>query len=372
MFYLLHGDDEFSSREELRRLRQQVDAGYNQDTYQGGETDLATIIATCSTLPFLSEQRLVIVEGLPKKRRASGTAAAREEPGQSPDEAGGAEAGATGAGAGPEPAEKKRGKGRKSARAQKGRTLSRADFEQGMVAFLPTMPESTILILLLDEALEARHPLVEAARTHGQEIKSMLPRGPALESWIEQRASLLKVRITREATALLANFIGSQTRMLANELEKLATYVGPGGTIDVAQVRALSAQVQETRIFDLTDALAQRKGRQALDILHSLLAEGQPPLLLIGFMISQVRTLLLVKELTRKGLRVPEIAATLSIAPFIAERAARQVRQFSSTQLEQIYRQLVETDGALKRSRISPEVALDLLVMQFLLAPAQP
>src|SRR5579884_1259970 len=75
MFYLLHGDDEFTCRERLKELRQQGNFDYNQDTYYGGETDLVTITATCSTLPFLSEQRLVVVEGLPKKGRAAKAAA---------------------------------------------------------------------------------------------------------------------------------------------------------------------------------------------------------------------------------------------------------------------------------------------------------
>ncbi|GER85694.1 MAG: DNA polymerase III subunit delta [Thermogemmatispora sp.] len=366
MFYLLHGDDEFSSREALRSLRQQGDFGYNQDTYHGDETELATIVATCSTLPFLSEGRLVIVEGLPRKRRGGSSTAQEREAASPSTESDQGTASAAGEGA----EERKRSRTRKGSKKAGG--TSRADFEQGLASFVPVMPASTTLILLVDEALEARHPLVEAARRYGQEIKSMLPKGAALERWIEERAARLKVRITREAVTLLANFIGSQTRMLANELEKLATYVGEGGTIDVPHVRALSAQVQETRIFDLTDALAQRRQQQALDILHSLLSEGQPPLLLLGFMLSQVRTLLLVKELTQKGLRAAEIASTLGIAPFIAERAAQQVRQFSLAQLEFIYRQLAETDAALKRSRLSPEVAFDLLLMHFFTTSARP
>src|SRR5205085_9927163 len=69
MFYLLHGDDEFTSREQLKKLRQQENFAYNQDIYNGAEVDLATITATCNTFPFLTEQRLVVVEGLPKRRR---------------------------------------------------------------------------------------------------------------------------------------------------------------------------------------------------------------------------------------------------------------------------------------------------------------
>src|SRR5919109_2832930 len=74
MFYLLHGDDEFTIREQVKELRQQGNFEYNQDTYNGAEIDLATITATCDTLPFLTDQRLVIVEGLPKKRRGETSA----------------------------------------------------------------------------------------------------------------------------------------------------------------------------------------------------------------------------------------------------------------------------------------------------------
>ena len=73
MFYLLHGNDEFTCREHLKKLAQQGNFEYNKDTYTGGEVDLMTITATCNTFPFLSDQRLVILEGLPKRRRGEDT-----------------------------------------------------------------------------------------------------------------------------------------------------------------------------------------------------------------------------------------------------------------------------------------------------------
>jgi DNA polymerase-3 subunit delta len=153
--------------------------------------------------------------------------------------------------------------------------------------------------------------------------------------------------------------------MLSNEIDKLSSYVGEGKTINADDVRKLSAQVQEARIFDLTDALAQRNRKQALNILHDLLSDGEPPIKLISTITSQVRTLLLVKELSQKGMRSSAIASTMSIAPFIAEKALRQVGNFTIPQLEEVYRQLLATDAALKRSRIEPEMALDLLVVTF-------
>ena len=351
MFYLLHGDDEFTSREQLKKLRQQGNFDYNQDTYNGGEVALASITATCSTLPFLTDQRLVIIEGLPKKRKGEATAAT--EPAS-------ATASATG-----DSATGKGGKAKKGKKSSKNNSATRAGFEKELAEFIPVMPQETVLVVLLDELLDAKNVLYKTAEQHGKIIQSTLPKGAAVENWITKRAKAIGVSITPEAAALLANFIGNQLRLLANELNKLATYVGKGATITADDVRQLSAQVQEARIFDFTDALAGRNRKQALDILHDLLADGEPPLKLISLLTSQVRSLLLVKELSQKGMRGSQIATTIGVAPFIAEKSLRQVAKFNPAQLENTYRQLLATDAALKRSRMAPEMALDLLVINF-------
>ncbi|MEO8973083.1 MAG: DNA polymerase III subunit delta [Ktedonobacteraceae bacterium] len=351
MFYLLHGDDEFTGREQLKKLRQQGNFDYNQDTYNGGEVTLATITATCSTLPFLTDQRLVVIEGLPKKRK--GEVAATEQAAEMP--ASTLNDTTTGKG----------GKAKKGKKSSKNNSATRAGFEKELAEFIAVMPTETVLIVLLDELLDPKNVLYRAAEQYGKIIQFTLPRGAAVESWITKRAKAIGVSITPEAVAMLANFIGNQLRLLANELNKLATYVGQGATITADDVRQLSAQVQEARIFDLTDALAGRNRKQALDILHDLLADGEPPLKLISLITSQVRSLLLVKELSQKGMRGNQIATTIGIAPFVAEKSLRQVTKFSPSQLENTYRQLLATDAALKRSRMTPEMALDLLVVNF-------
>jgi DNA polymerase-3 subunit delta len=351
MFYLLHGDDEFSSREHLKKLRQQGNFEYNQDIYDGAEVDLPTLFITTTTMPFLTEQRLVIVEGLPRRKRSevAGEASATSDV-SSADE--------------PKEGATKGGKAKKSRKSKSG-PPSRAAFEKALAEHIATMPETTVLVLLVDEALEANNPLVKAAEKYGRVIQSTVPKGAALENWITKRARANKVKITPEAVHLLANFIGSHPRLLANELDKLATYVGDDAAITADVVRQLSAQIQEARVFDLTDAIAQRNRKQALNILHDLLSDGEPPLKLMSTITSQVRSLLLVKELAQRGMRSGQIASTTGMAPFLVDKAMRQVGNFSMTQLEQAYRQLLETDAALKRSRIMPEMALDLLVVNF-------
>jgi DNA polymerase-3 subunit delta len=344
MFYLFHGDDEFTNREQVRKLRHAGKFEYNQDTYDGTDVDLSNVLITLDTMPFLTDQRLVVVEGLPKRKRGESSTASDET---KTDDA------------------EKTGKGKRGKKSSKNTTQTRVGFEKALAAYLPTMPETTVFILLVDEVLDASNALVKVAAKHGKVTQSMLPKGAALENWITKRAKGKGVKIAPDATSLLANFIGNHLRLLANELDKLSTYVGPGGTITAEHVRQLSAQVQEARIFDLTDALAQRNRTQALNILHDLLSDGEPPIKLISTIISQVRSLLLVKDLAQKGMRSPQIASMLGMAPFIVDKAYRQVGNFSVPQLESAYRQLMSTDAALKRSRIEPEMALDLLIVNF-------
>ena len=346
MFYLFHGDDEFTCREQVKKLRQAGNFEYNQDTYNGADVDLATITTTTDTMPFLTEQRLVLVEGLPKRKRGESSATEAKPTAEA------------------ETTPTKGGKGKKGKKS-KATTLSRAGFEKALAEHVPAMPDTTVLVLLVDEVIDAANPLVKAAEKHGKVFQYTLPKGAALESWISKRAKNSGAKISQEATTLLANFVGNHLRLLSNEIDKLAAYVGEGKTINADDVRKLTAQVQEARVFDLTDALAQRNRKQALNILHDLLSDGEPPIKLIYTITTQVRSLLLVKELSQRGMRSAAIASTIGMAPFMAEKALRQVGNFTMPQLEAAYRQLLSTDAALKRSRLEPEMALDLLVVTF-------
>src|SRR5258708_39421872 len=107
---------------------------------------------------------------------------------------------------------------------------------------MPDLPESRVLIVLVDEELTSSSPLLKIAGEYARVMQCTLPKGAALETWIGKRAAGLGVKITAEAAALLANFIGNQLRLLANELDKLAMYVGPGATITAEDVRQLAAQ----------------------------------------------------------------------------------------------------------------------------------
>jgi DNA polymerase III subunit delta len=338
MFLLLHGPDDFTACETLDRLRASRDFGYSVDTFAGAEADLSAVLASCDTVPFLSAERLVVVDGQPKRRRGAteGEAAeAREKP------------------AG-------RGRKKKSADGPDPRA-----FTEGLAAYVARLPETTVLVVIVDELLDEHHPLMQAAKAHGRAQACVPPRGPQLESWLARRASATGATLAPDAARLLASEVGEDLRLLANELDKLSTYAGTGGTITVEDVRALSPASSRARVFDLTDALARRDRKRALALLHELLAAGESPLGIIALTAYQTRTLIQVRALADRGLRAHQIAQAAGMPPFVAEKSLALARQFSAAQLEAAHRLLLDVDTGLKRSRMTPEMALDLLVLEF-------
>lgn len=360
MFILLHGPDEFTAHEELARLKAENDVAYSTDMFSGMEGDLEAILAACNTLPFLSERRLVVIEGLPKRRRTNREAAESIEAATERESVESVESSLP-------VAERVSASGIKR-RKSKDSTPTTADpkaFMEALARSVPEMPASTLLVVILDELLDALSPLVKVAHSHGMVKVCTAPRGTELEAWLIRRARDAGRDLTPEAAHILAVENGDSLRLLASEIDKLSTYVGLGGQIGTEAVRALTQASQKTRIFDLTDALVRRDRRRGLALLHELLDSGESPLGIVALTALQTRSLLQVKALSQRGMRVAEISATAGIAPFVVERLLPLARQFSWDELESTHRMLRDIDSSLKRSKMTPEMALDLLVIEF-------
>ncbi|MCD6554527.1 MAG: DNA polymerase III subunit delta [Anaerolineae bacterium] len=319
MFYLFHGEDEFSRAEAVQNLKQRMDGDpamvdLNTAILDGRKITLGELRHACDTIPFLADRRLVIVEGL------------------------------LGALSGQE---KRRSK----------------EILDELVAYLPHLPPTTRLILVENRRISQKHPVYQLALAeecgHVQEF--VPPRQNALPRWITKRAERHGGQITPPAAGELAAFVGNDLRLLDQELAKLVAYTGGERPISVDDVHLLVSYAQEANVFHMVDALGRRDGRTAMRLLHQLL-DKQKPLALLGMIVRQFRILVQVKELSERGLGQREITDKLKLHSFVVEKGLRQARNFSMAQLEKVYDQLVETDVAIKTGRLDPVLALDLLV----------
>jgi DNA polymerase-3 subunit delta len=328
-FYLLHGPDEFASAEFVAQLKAQMGdpsmASLNTTLFDGRTVTLADLIGACNAMPFLTERRLVIVEGWLTKLLS------KTEDGE--------------------------GEAHAPAHSSAKETLA------SLTDYLKEQPDTTCLVLLEKRELPERHAVLKTvAGQDWAQVKFFdLPKGEALVKWIRARARQAGGEFTRDAAQALAE-ADNDPRALDHEILKLLTYVNFARAVEPADVEQLTPAGGEANIFNLVDALGQRQGSTALRELHQVL-EKQEPLYVLGMIVRQFRLLLLTKELLDSRVTEAEVARTLGLHPYPAGKLCKQARNFSLSSLELIYRRLLECDLDIKTGRAEAAAVLDTLVV---------
>ncbi|MSP13341.1 MAG: DNA polymerase III subunit delta [Chloroflexi bacterium] len=336
MFYILHGDDEFSRSEALDELKHKMGdatmADLNTSVLDGRKLSLPDLIYACDSMPFLSERRLVIVDGLlthlGRKRKGN-----IEDEANTPSEAPSQE----------RPAD---------------------DFTKKLLDYLSHLPDTTRLVLIEREKLPARHPVLAYAQNNRNAYvkEYLLPVRARLTHWIQTQAKTKGGQIQPDAAELLGAYIGNDLRLLDQELEKLLMHSYPDARITAAEVRLLVPYVRESNIFEMVDALCARNGHMATRLLHGLIEDGESPQYLLTMIARQFRILIQMKELSQQGLPAESIRSQLGLHPFVVEKGLAQTRQFTLDQLLQIHHRLLELDVSIKTGHTEAVLALDLLV----------
>ena len=226
-------------------------------------------------------------------------------------------------------------------------------------------PTTTIALAEYEE-LKREHWLVKWVEHAGSRARVHvynMPKRWEMPRWIESETKKLGGKIEPAAAVRLSEMIGEETRIAAQEITKLLTYVNfvrPVTLLDVERVSILSAQ---GNIFEMVDALGQRDGKKAQHVLHQMLEEEDASQLW-GMVIRQFRLLLQARELLDDHAGVSQIQKELGLHEFVAQKVTNQAKRFSLSALVSIYHKLLEIDEGAKTSQVPLDLALDMLVVE--------
>jgi DNA polymerase-3 subunit delta len=318
-FYVFHGDDDLRMDEEVAKMRARMgdepNADLNTSEFDGTTADVNEIIGAASSYPFLADKRLVIVKNLLAWS------------------------------------------GRKGA----GNTGKKVI--ETLLTALPNLPDWTRLILIERDKLPESNKVLQLAEKHERGLAKAFISPKDSTQWIVKRAQdAYASAIEPRAAAALASVTGTDLRRADNELIKLVSYVDGARPITEADVVLLTPYVAEANLFEMVDALAEGRGQVASTLIHRLLDQQEDIFGLYAMIVRQFRLLLLAKEHLASGGYPGAISEAIGVHRFVAEKLAKQSRNFTLEQLETIFRTLHEFDVQMKTGRIEPQLALDLLI----------
>ena len=149
--------------------------------------------------------------------------------------------------------------------------------------------------------------------------------------------------------------------LLSQELEKLVLYKQEG-EITLALVENNVPATVEHHLFDISNNIMNRHLKDALDLYHDLLLQGEDTIKMNYLLLMQFRLYIQVKILMDQQYSPKKISQILKVHPYRVELAYRQVKGQSALFLGELYSQLVNIDYELKHSSMDQEMLFELML----------
>lgn len=307
--YLLYGDESYLKKQYKDKLRNAMispDDTMNFAYYEGKGINVKEIIDLAETLPFFAERRLIIMEDTGFFKNAT-----------------------------PELAD-----------------------------YLKEMPESTAMIFVESE-VDKRGKLYKAVQSKGRAIELGRQDESTLLRWI---AGTVKREGKQISEATIRHFlmkVGTDMENIQKELEKLFCYTLEQNAITIEDVETICTTQITNQIFDMVNAVADKKQRKALDHYYDLIALKEPPMRILFLLARQFKLLLEVKVLDKQGFVRKDIASKTGLHPFVVGKYQEQAKSFSQKELRAILEESVDIEEAVKTGRLTDTLGVELFIMKY-------
>ena len=305
--YLLCGDERYLRKQYKDKLKNALgdpDDTMNNHYYEGKNVSVGEIIDLAETLPFFAPRRVIVIEN-------SG--------------------------------------------------LFKSGGEQ-MAEYLNGQNESTVF-LFVESEVDKRSKLYKAVGNHGSVIEFATQDETTLKRWI---AGILKredKKITENTVQLFLTKTGTDMENIYMELEKLICYCMDKDVVTSEDVETICTTRISNHIFDMVDAIADKKSRVALQLYYDLLALKEPPMRILFLIARQCNILLQVKEMKNKGVSSKEMATAVGVPSFALNKYISQAGKFKSSTLKKAVVKCVDAEEAVKTGRMNDVMSVEMLIM---------
>lgn len=287
--YLLHGEEGFFIDKITNHFENKVlsegEKAFNYTVIYGKEANARTIIDTASRYPMMAPYQLLILK-----------------------------------------------------EAQEMRTL------KDLKAYVEKAVPSTILVIChKHKRLDMRSAFGKAIKKHGVVYESKKLYDNQVPEWIDTYLASKKLQITPNATALIAEYLGTNLSKVANELDKLAINQPAGSTISDKIVQDNIGISKDYNVFELQNALGARDTPKCFRIINYFISNPRknPMVVLVATLYNFFSKVYMTYAL--KNLRDGELAKTLGFNPrndyaaaFMVKKYKIAVRNYSLAQTQTI------------------------------------
>lgn len=169
--------------------------------------------------------------------------------------------------------------------------------------------------------------------------------------------------INKDACECLCDYCNCDLAKITNELTKCVSYIGDREIITIDDVKLLVNKSVEFQIFELTEALAKKNTAKVYEILGVLKTKKDEYRGLLALIYKHFRRLFMVS--VSSGNKT-ELSKQLGVQEYAITKSQEQARLFTKKQLKEINDICHKLDYDMKQSNITPENAIDYIILKIL------
>lgn len=305
--YLLYGEERYLKKQYKDKLKKALcaaDDNMNNHFFEGKGIPIGEVIDLAETMPFFADRKVIFIEN-------SG--------------------------------------------------FLKAGGEQ-LAEYLKTQNETTIFIFVEAE-VDKRSKLYKAIQSNGCVVEFMQQDENTLKRWIAGILGKEGKKITENTVQFFLTKTGTDMENIHAELEKLICYCIEKEVIEPEDVEAICTTRISSHIFEMVDAIADKKRTKALELYYELLALKEPPMRILFLIARQCNILLQVKAMKGKGYANKDIAAVIGVPPFAVNKYATQAAKFKTVVLKAAVVNCVEAEEAVKTGKMNDVMSVEVLIM---------
>jgi DNA polymerase III subunit delta len=212
--------------------------------------------------------------------------------------------------------------------------------------------------VLFGSQLNAKRRLVTLAKKQCFLVSCYTLSKNELPGWVTQAAKRRGNPLAPSVAELIAEVAGPDLAMLDDVVERLSLFAGVGQTISEQTVSELIPVVRPATVWELLDAVGQRKLARVLTLLDRVYDPQDRGLRLVGLLAWSARQMLRLEASLAAGMNAQEAAKAAGIPPFRVRAAEQQMKRFSKATLEQWLVHLRQIDLQLKGGSKRPPRAI--------------
>ncbi len=307
--YLLYGEERYlirQYRDKLKNALADPDDTMNFTSFEGDDINVREIIDLAETLPFFAERRVILIED--------------------------------------------------------SKLFKKGGDELG--DYMEELPEFTYFIFV-EEEIDKRSKLYKAVHKCGNAIEFGTQTDETLMKWVGGRISREGKNITQAAYQSFIAKTGTDMQNIEKELEKLICYTMDKDVIEPEDVEAITTEQLSNKVFEMVDAIASHRQKQAMDLYYDLLALKEAPMRILFLITRQFQILLTVKVMGNQGFSNKEIATKAGCPEWTVRKYQAQSKAFSLDQIKQAIVDGVNYEEAVKTGRMNDQMAVEMFIVQY-------